>query len=549
MNDETTSTASSTQNDNAARIARERRERWVSGRAARMLLCLSGVSFMIMLDSNIVAVSLPAIARNLNAAFSDIEWVISAYVLTFAALLMPAGALADRFGRRRMLILGLVTFTVASFLCGLAPSSLILNASRALQGVGAAVQLSAALAALGHAFRGASRAKAFAFWGTVIGVAVAVGPLVGGVITTALGWRWAFLVNVPVGVALIALAVTSVDESNDPDTQRLDVPGMILFGTGLFALVWALIDANADGWTSRPTIMKLATASLLFGLYVVAELVQQRPMVDFALFRKRTFLGSSFAMLGFASSAQVMMTYLPLYLQNNFALSPAMAGISMLPFALPLFFFPRIAAALATRISGRALLTTGLVIVMAGNLVTALMVNTHLQIEVVAIGMFVTGCGAGMLNGETAKVSMSVIPPERGGMASGISGTLRFVGLVTGITGLGTILTNGTQLHFVKAASAAGLTNIVDGSSTAMVSRIVAGDVAGLVAGMPENAHEKILDIARLSFASGFASVLLVATGIAAVAALLTLLLVSSKDTSPLPLHPAPTTKSPATFD
>lgn len=199
MNDETTSTASSTQNENAARIARERRERWVSGRAARMLLCLSGVSFMIMLDSNIVAVSLPAIARNLNAAFSDIEWVISAYVLTFAALLMPAGALADRFGRRRMLILGLVTFTVASFLCGLAPSSLILNASRALQGVGAAVQLSAALAALGHAFRGASRAKAFAFWGTVIGVAVAVGPLVGGVITTALGWRWAFLVNVPVG--------------------------------------------------------------------------------------------------------------------------------------------------------------------------------------------------------------------------------------------------------------------------------------------------------------------------------------------------------------
>ncbi|CAG9221536.1 membrane hypothetical protein [Paraburkholderia caribensis] len=350
-------------------------------------------------------------------------------------------------------------------------------------------------------------------------------------------------------MALIALAVTSVDESNDPDTQRLDVPGMILFGTGLFALVWALIDANADGWTSRPNIMKLATASLLFGLYVVAELVQQRPMVDFALFRKRTFLGSSFAMLGFASSAQVMMTYLPLYLQNNFALSPAMAGISMLPFALPLFFFPRIAAALATRISGRALLTTGLVIVMAGNLVTALMVNTHLPIEVVAIGMFVTGCGAGMLNGETAKVSMSVIPPERGGMASGISGTLRFVGLVTGITGLGTILTNGTQLHFVKAASAAGLTNIMNGSSTAMVSRIVAGDVAGLVAGMPENAHEKILDIARLSFASGFASVLLVATGIAAVAALLTLLLVSSKETSPLPVHPAPTTKSPATFD
>src|SRR5580693_8374177 len=193
--------------------ARQRLVRWVSGRRALVLLCASGVSFMIMLDSNVVAVSLPSIARDLNATFADIEWVVSAYVLTFAALLMPSGALADRFERRRMLVIGLAIFTVASLLCGLAPTALILNSARALQGVGAAIELSAALAVLGHEFRGAERAKAFGFWGTLLGVAVAVGPLVGGVITSGFGWRWAFLVNVPVGAALMWLAIEAVRES------------------------------------------------------------------------------------------------------------------------------------------------------------------------------------------------------------------------------------------------------------------------------------------------------------------------------------------------
>src|SRR5271154_5735700 len=215
--------------------------RWVSGRRARVLLCASGVSFMIMLDSNIVAVSLPSIARNLNATFADIEWVVSAYVLTFAALLMPSGALADRYGRRRMLIVGLAIFTLASLLCGLAPAAPILNAAGALQGVGAAVELSAALEVLGHEFRGAERAKAFGFWGTVVGVAVAVGPLVGGLITSTLGWRWAFLVNIPFGGALIWRTTDAVSESRDPEAQRLDAVGMLSFGGGLFCLVWALI--------------------------------------------------------------------------------------------------------------------------------------------------------------------------------------------------------------------------------------------------------------------------------------------------------------------
>lgn len=522
--------------------------RWVSGRAAWVLLCTSGVSFMIMLDSNIVAVSLPAIASNLHAKFADIEWVVSAYVLTFATFLMPAGALADRFGRRRQLIVGLSLFTVASFLCGLAPTAIVLNLSRALQGVGAAIQLSAALAVIGHTFRGPDRAKAFAFWGTLIGVAVAVGPLVGGLITSGFGWRWAFLVNVPVGTALIALAIGSVEESSDPEAQRLDVAGMVLFGASLFFLVWAMIGANADGWSSHPTLTKLIAAALLLVVYVIVELAQRRPMVDFSLFGKRTFLGSSFAMLGFASAAQVMMTYLPLYLQNVFGFSPAIAGVNMLPFALPLFFFPRIAAHLATNISGRSILTIGLFVVAAGNLSTALMIIAHMHIIIIWIGMFVTGCGAGMLNGETAKVSMSVIPPERSGMASGIGGTLRFVGLVTGITGLGAVLTNEARRHFDHAASAAGLAD-VGGGRDFVVSRIIAGDIASVVTRVGESMQGHLLAAARLSFALGFSTVLFVAAAVAAIAGLLTFILVSAAETAPSHLRQADWAELPEALD
>ncbi|HEX3983578.1 MAG TPA: MFS transporter, partial [Acidisoma sp.] len=319
----------------------------------------------------------------------------------------------------------------------------------------------------------------------------------------------------------------------DPDAVRLDVAGMTLFGGALFSMVWALIDGNADGWTSALTVSKLTAAAVLLAAFVMAERAQRRPMVDFSLFRKRTFLGSSVAMLGFAASAQVMMTYLPLYLQNAFGLGAAAAGVGMLPFALPLFFCPRIAAALAKRISGRALLTIGLAIVALGNLATAAMVMANLPYPVVALGMLVMGCGAGLLNGETAKVSMSVIPPERGGMASGIGGTLRFVGLVTGVTTLGAILTGETRQHFIQSVASSGVSGWIGHSANLLVSRIVAGDVAGVVHGMTGTQQAAVGALARASFADGFAMVLLAAAAIAALGTLLTGCLVSSAETAP----------------
>src|SRR6201998_978138 len=202
--------------------------------ALYVLICTSAPSFMIQLDANIVSVSLPAIARSLGASFAGIEWVVTAYMLSFASLLLPAGALADRFGRKRLLILGLSVFPFASFLCGSAPTLTVLIISRALQGAGAAMQLSAALATLSHEFQGEARARAFSFWGSVVGIGAVLGPVGGGLITQSFGWEWAFYINLPIGATLIALIIRVIESSRDPHTIRLDLPGVGCFVNVIF---------------------------------------------------------------------------------------------------------------------------------------------------------------------------------------------------------------------------------------------------------------------------------------------------------------------------
>jgi EmrB/QacA subfamily drug resistance transporter len=255
-----------------------------------MLLCCAGATFLIMLDTNIVAVSLPSIARDLHGEWTDVEWVVSAYVLPFAALLIPAGSLADRVGRKRTLLLGLVVFTVASVLCGLAPSLAALNGARSLQAIGAALQLSGALGVIAFGFKPHERDRVFAIWGTVMGLTPSLGPLVGGLVTSYLGWRWAFFVNIPLGIVLVAVVSASAEESRDPKRERLDFLGIVLFSTGLFSIVWALIAANKVGWGTASTIIKLTTGSVLLLGFVLAERKHPRPMIDLALFRDRKFV-------------------------------------------------------------------------------------------------------------------------------------------------------------------------------------------------------------------------------------------------------------------
>jgi EmrB/QacA subfamily drug resistance transporter len=488
------------------------------GRKLRMLLCCAGAPFLIMLDTNIVAVSLPSIARELHGGFTDVEWVVSAYILPFAALLMPAGALADRLGRRRMLVVGLSIFTFASFLCGASPNLVTLNGARALQAVGAALQLTSSLAVVAQSFEPHERARVYAIWGTVMGMAPPLGPIVGGLVTSYLGWRWAFYINLPLGAGLIALAMTSVAESRDPKASGLDYPGIILFGIGLFSVVWALIDANSIGWESAPTITRLTVGAVLLVAFVCAEGRHPRPMVDLSIFRDPTVVGAAVAMLGYAAAAQVMMTILPLYLQDAFVLSPAAAGLAMMPFALPLLIGPSVGGKLATRMSSRTILSFGLGLVALGNAIAAAAVLADLPYWTAAIGMLITGSGAGLLNSETAKAQVSSVPPERAGMASGLASTTRFIGIIAGVAGLGAVLAAVAEANLRRLGAPLAPDQSIDWHGLSL--RIVGGDAHGALSALSDPIRTAIVDSVHASVAAGFGAALSVATLIAVLASL-----------------------------
>jgi len=496
----------------------------------RILVAASLVTSLSMFDSNIVAVSLPSIARTLGASFADIEWVISAYLLPFAAFLLGAGSYADRHGRKRTTLIGLAIFAVASGFCGVAQSALMLDLARALQGIGASLLVPAGLAIINHAFPAQERAKAYAFWGACLGMALTSGPIVGGVITNLFGWRWAFLINLPICIALFGAIAAFVVESRDHEAKRLDYAGILTFSAGLFLLIWALIDGNALGWATRTIVERFAGAAILLVAFLFVELVQKRPMVDFTLFAQPTFLGSVFAMLGYAAGAQVMIFYLPLFLQNAFNLSPLMAGLGMLPFALPMFLTPLLCAGLARRYSGRALLTIGLVTAAIGDLLLWSLAHFSLPYPAFLLGMLVAGAAAGLLNSETAKVMQGAVPAQRAGMAGGLTATSRFAGLLVGVAALGAVLAHAASRSFIASGVPAGLNAE---KAAELAKRVTSGDVRGIIGTVPEALQTSLWQIGSAAFADGFAAALLPAAAIAAVMALLTLVLVRRAETLP----------------
>ena len=497
------------------------------GHGFAVLVCTSAPSFMLQLDANIVSVSLPSIARSLNADFAGIEWVVTAYMLSFASLLMPAGALADRFGRKLMLIVGLSVFTVASFLCGSAPSLGVLIGARALQGAGAAMQLSAALATLSHEFQGEARARAFAFWGSVVGIAMSLGPIIGGVITQHFGWQWAFYVNLPIGIVLIGLIARVIETSRDPGATRLDLPGVACFAGALFLTTLALIEGNRSGWTNPWILGELAGALALFVLFIAVELYQDRPMLDLSYFRKPTYLGANLAQLSFSAGMLTMLTFIPIFLQSGLGQGSGSAGLMMLPFVVPLFIVPQLVSRhLAHRLSGRALLTFGLLLVCLGLFWLAFVVREIAYAPLVG-GLVLAGVGAGLLNGETTKVGMTVIPRERAGMASGVSGTVRFAGLVLGITALGAVLYGG-----VAAAIADALPQVSMLDRQTLVHNITSGNLA--TATLPGYDPADMKGLILHSLGSGYRSLFIAGALFMLLSTCLTWRLVSASDTPPV---------------
>jgi EmrB/QacA subfamily drug resistance transporter len=476
------------------------------------LIAVCGATFMLLVDVTIVQVALPTMQRQLHASFADLEWVISAYALSLAALILTQGTLADRFGRKRIFVVGLAIFTVASLICGLANSATFLIVGRAVQGVGGAAMFATSLALIGQDFRGPERGTAIAAWGATVGGAVAVGPLVGGALTSGLGWRWIFFVNVPIGIVTFALALTRMVNISDPDTKRLDVAGLITFSGALFLLVLGLTRGNDDGWASAFILTLLSSSAVLLAAFVFAEFHQDRPMFDLSLFRKPAFTGVSLATFAIGGGMFAMLTYLTLYLQDLLGLSPFQGGLRLLPLTVLCFIVPLATRTLAERTPPGVALGAGLLLSSVG---LALMhgVTATSSWTTLLAGLLVSGLGIGIANPAIAKIALGVVSPERSGMASGISNTFRIGGLATGVAGLGALF---------QGRIASSLSSAMGQPSQSVASAVAAEGTHGADARMLAQAH--LTRAAGAAFSTGINDLLATGAVVVFVGALFSLL-------------------------
>jgi EmrB/QacA subfamily drug resistance transporter len=393
---------------------------------------------MLLLDVTIVNVALPAIQRALDASFSELQWVIDAYALGLATCVLTAGSLADLFGRKRLFVIGIVLFTVASAACGASTDALTLNIARGVQGIGGAIMFATALALISQEFHGKERGTAFGLWGATIGAAVAIGPLAGGVLTSWLSWRWIFLVNIPIGIGAVVLAALKLRESSAPEHSRLDPIGLVTLTGGLFCLILALIEGNAHGWTSGFILGLLSVAAVLLLAFVLSQARGATTMIDLSLFRRPAFVGAQTTALAISSSIFAIFLFLTLYLQNVLGLSPLQTGLRFLPLSLVSFIAAPIAGRLSARIPVRFLLGGGLgLCALSLWLMSGLTLHSHWTH--LLPGFLVGGIGIGMVNAPLASTAVSTVRQERAGMASGINNTFRQLGIATGIAGLGAI--------------------------------------------------------------------------------------------------------------
>ncbi len=489
------------------------------------LAAVSAGVFMLLLDVTIVNVALPDIERSLDASLSDLQWVINAYALSLAALLLTAGSLADLLGRRKVFAIGVAIFTTGSLLCGLAPSPLFLVLARAGQGVGGAIMFATSLALLANAFHGKDRGVAFGVFGAITGVAVAVGPVLGGVITSGLSWHWIFLVNIPIGIATIVAILARVDESRDPRARRPDWLGFVTFSTALVALVYGLIESNTHGWGSTTVVGSLVAAGALLAAFVVVELLQSAPMFDFSLLRKPTFVGGLAAAFAISAGLFALLTYLTLYLQNVLGYSAVQTGVRLLALTGAIFVTAGIAGRLSARVPTRLLIGPGFVLIGSGLLLmrglTPASDWTHLL-----PGMILAGFGAGLVNVPLASTAVGVVEPARAGMASGINSTLRQVGIATGIATLGSIFAS--QLRDSVVGSLAGTP--VSGRSHQLADAIASGQVSGAISSVHGPARAAVAHAAQAGFVDGLNSILLIGAIVAFTGAALALTLIRQRD-------------------
>ena len=484
------------------------------------LVLISIATFMLLLDITVVNVALPDIQRDLNASLSSLQWVVDAYALTLAVFLLTAGSLGDRLGRRRVFSVGFGIFTLASFLCGIAGDPTLLNLARGLQGVGGAAMFATSLALIGQEFQGKDRATAFGVWGATVGGAVAIGPLVGGLITEHLGWEWIFFVNVPIGALAIALTEMRLANVAAQDAQRIDLPGLVAFSLGLFLLIFGLIRGNPEGWGSGVIVASLGGAVALLVAFIAIEARSSHPMLDLTLFRKPAFNGVSAVAFGLSAGMFALFLYLTIYMQGVLGFSPLETGLRFLPLTVLSFIASPIAGALSHRIPIRVLLGVGLGSVGVGLL---LMHGIGVDSEWTALlaGFLIAGMGIGVANPGIGQAAIAVVPAERAGMGSGINTTFRQIGIATGIASLGAVFQSrvASKLNDLLPNAPDGLAEAVSSSGTHAA--------AGFA---PPGQQGRIVEASKAAFVSGFNEILLIGAVLSFVVAALGFFLVRSSD-------------------
>jgi EmrB/QacA subfamily drug resistance transporter len=499
------------------------------------LVAVCSATFMLLVDLTIVQVALPQMQRDLHASLSDLQWVIDAYALALAALILSSGSVADRIGRKRVFIGGIVVFTAASALCGVAGNASLLIAARALQGIGGAAMFATSLALIGQEFSGAERGTAIAAWGATVGGAVAVGPLAGGLVTEALGWQWIFFINVPIGAAAVALALPLIPNRADPHAAGLDIGGLVCFSGALFGLVFALQRGNAAGWGSAEIVVPLVAAAALLGLFVAVELRHPHAMFDLELFRKPTFCGVTLGTFALGAGMFSQLIFVALYLQDVLDYSPLAGGVRMLPMTGPLFLVPLVTRRLVERVPNRVELAVGLGLVSLGLLLMHGVSATSSWTALLP-GLLLTGTGIGLANPVIARTALGVVAPTRTGMASGISNTARIGGLATGIAALGAVFA-----HRIASVLAARVPH----SAHRLADIVAAGGVRAVAATHPPIGGATALAASRAAFLAGFNEILLIGAAITLAGALLALVLIRAGDFEHAPARPASADRAP----
>ncbi len=417
-----------------ARIfAEENKKWWTLGAVAFGL-------FMIMLDNTIVNVALPAIEHSLHMSISSLEWIVTAYALTFAALLITGGKLGDMFGRRRMFIVGLVVFTLASLACGLAPSAGFLIGARAVQGIGAALMNPATLSIITATFPPKERGQAIGIWAGVSALALAIGPLLGGLIVDNINWHWIFYVNVPVGVVGIIVSRWVIAESRDTShEQSIDLPGLATSGASLLALSYALIEGNKHGWTSPEILGLFAGAAVLLAAFILLEMRQRLPMLDLSLFKIGSFVGANLVAMLVSLGMFGVFFFISLYMQNVLGYSPTKAGAIFLPMTILIILVAPIAGKLSDRIGSRWLMGAGMSI-LGVSLLLYQRIGLHTGFWSLLPQLVLGGLGMALTMSPMTSAAMGSVPIDKAGVGSGVLNSFRQMGGSLGIALMGAIL-------------------------------------------------------------------------------------------------------------